>query len=98
MGLWILDGVGTGENSLTISQTEVSVSVAQDTIIAVGTNIAGWTVLKEPNVAFLIDAGVAGYDYARMGEIPFVDYTLPAVINPTLTYNTSTGFDFSWHK
>jgi hypothetical protein len=53
MAFWIMDGVDTGENSFTIAQTTqgttISVSVSQDTIVAIGTNIAGWTVLKEPN-------------------------------------------------
>jgi hypothetical protein len=98
MGLWVMDGVATGENDITISQNSVSISVSQDTLLAAGTNLAGWTVLREPNAAFLVDAGVAGYDYARLGMIPFVDYTLPAFINPTLTYSTSRGFDFSWQR
>jgi hypothetical protein len=102
MGLWFMDGVSTGENNLRISQTSqgtnVSISLSQDTLVAAVTNLAGWTVLREPNAAFLVDAGVAGYDYARTGAIPFTDYTLPALTNPTLTYHPSTGFDFSWHK
>lgn len=100
MAFWIMDGVDTGENSFTIAQTTqgttISVSISQDTIVAIGTNIAGWTVLKEPNVAFAVDAAVAGYDYARLGAIPFTDYKLPAWINPTIVYNTISGWDFSW--
>jgi hypothetical protein len=102
MFLWIADGASTGENSFTFSQTSpgtnISLSVSQDTVVAVGTNAAGWTVLREPNAAFYVDAAVAGYDYGRMGMIPFTDFTIPAIINPTVTYNTGTGLDFSLHK
>jgi RHS repeat-associated protein len=101
MLLWIADGAETGENRLTRTQTSqgttTSFSVSQDTIVAVGTNALGWRI-KEPNVATALDIGVAGYDLARLGTIPFVDYTLPAFINPTLTYNTNTGLDFSWQQ
>jgi hypothetical protein len=98
MGLWIMDGVDTGENSLTITQSSISLSVSQDTIAAVGTNITGWTILKEPNIAFAVDAAVAGYDYGRLGAIPLLDITIPTWINPTLTYDTKTGLNFSWQK
>jgi hypothetical protein len=102
MGLWIMDGIDTGENSLKLSQTPqgttTALSVSQDTILAVGTNIAGWALLREPNAAFFVDAGVAGYDYGRMGMIPAVDYTIPSWINPTITYSTNTGLDFSWQR
>jgi RHS repeat-associated protein len=102
MVLWIMDGVETGENNLTVTQTSqgttVSFSVSQDTLVAVGTNIAGWTLLKEPNAAFAVDAAVAGYDLGRFGAIPFIDFVIPARINPTITYNTNTGWDFSWQQ
>ncbi|MBL8099773.1 MAG: hypothetical protein JNK81_11365 [Anaerolineales bacterium] len=101
MGLWIMEGVDTGENNLKISkfskEVTISLSVSQDTIVAVGTNIAGWTVLKEPNVAFAVDAAVATYDYGRLGAIPFVG-TIPTLINPTFEFNSNTGFDFSWNQ
>ncbi len=102
MILWIGDGVSTGENNFTFSQTSqginTSLSVSQDTVVAVGTNVAGWTVLRERNAAFYVDAGVAGYDYARMGMIPYTDFAIPAIINPTVTYKTGTGLDVSLHK
>jgi len=100
MGLWFMQGVLTGENNFsyrTSSEgTSWSMSVSQDTIIAVATNALGWTVLKEPNLAFGVDVAVAGYDHARAGAIPFINYALPSWINPTLSYDTSTGIDFSW--
>jgi hypothetical protein len=100
MILWIMEGVDSGENSLTINQTSqgttVSLTVSQDTIAAVGTNIAGWTLLKEPNAAFAVDALVAGYDYGRLGAIPLSDFTIPTWVNPTVTYNSNTGLEFSW--
>ena len=102
MGLWFMDGVDSGENNLTITQTAeqttLSVSLSQDTVLAVGTNLAGWTVLREPNVAFFVDAGVAAYDYGRLGTIPFVETTIPTWINPTVTYDTRNGIDFSWQR
>ena len=63
--------------------TEFSLLLSQNTLLAVGANIAGWTVLKEPNVAFFIDAEVAGYDYGHLGMIPSVP-TIPAYINSGL--------------
>ena len=69
MGLWVTQGILAGENNVSIDATSqgtsISVSVAQDTIVAVITNVLGWTVLKEPNMAFVVDAGVFAYDFAR---------------------------------
>jgi RHS repeat-associated protein len=99
MVLWGIDGYETGENNysaINISgNTYVSASVSQDTIVAVGTNLAGWNILKEPNAAFAVDAGVAVYDYGRSGNLPF-KITIPAWINPTFSYNTNSGFKFTW--
>ena len=100
MLFWIGQGVLTGENNFTITPTSqgttVSLSVSQDTIVAVGTNIVGW-LIPEPNIAFGLDTIVAGYDYGRSGVISFLP-TIPTWINPTITYNTNSGFDFSWHQ
>jgi hypothetical protein len=100
MMLWIGDGIDTGENRFTTysngTSTTISASMSQDTIVAVTTNIAGWTVLREPNAAFGVDAAVAGYDYGRIDSIPLLNISVPSWINPTLSYNTNTGFSFSW--
>jgi RHS repeat-associated protein len=100
MGLWIADGIESGETSFSVTQTSldatITLSVSQDSLISVASNIAGWTVLRDPNLASMVDAGVAGYDFARLGAIPGINFTLPSFINPTISYNTSTGWDFSW--
>ncbi len=98
MGLWVTQGILAGENNVSIDATSqgtsISVSVAQDTIVAVITNVLGWTVLKEPNMAFVVDAGVFAYDFARGPDIGFV----PTWINPTVSYTTNAGFEFDWSK
>jgi RHS repeat-associated protein len=99
MVLWSIDGFGTGETNFSVTNisgnTYVSAKVSQDTIVAVGTNIAGWQVLKEPNAAFAVDAVVAMYDYGRSSNLPF-KIILPTQINPTFYYNNNSGFTFSW--
>lgn len=103
MAFWIADGIIKGENSLYFSPSPddftISLSVSQDTIVAVGTNIAGWTAppLREPNVATGVDIAVLAYDVAGLG-IPGTDIRLSTFINPTFTYDTQTGFDFSWQQ
>jgi hypothetical protein len=99
MTLWIADGVATGENSFTTysngTSTTLSASISQDTIAAVVTNVAGWTVLRDPNAAFGVDAAVAGYDYGRLNSIPVLNISIPTFIHPIVSYNTSMGFSFS---
>jgi hypothetical protein len=101
-GLWFMNGVLTGENSIRRNQTSngttISVSMSQDTAVALVTNYLGWTVLKEPNAATAVDVGVAFYDIDRsessskLLHIPYI----PAFINPTISFNANSGFNFSW--
>ena len=101
MGLWISQGIVKGENSFSVMKTSdetiVSLSISQDSIVAITTNALGWTVLREPNVASLVDAGVVVYDNGRsgLGEI-IPPETIPTWINPAISYSTIDGWDFSW--
>jgi tRNA(adenine34) deaminase len=102
MGLWVGQGFITGENSFSIAQssseTTVSLSISQDSIAAINTNTIGW-LIPEPNVAFALDSAVVGYDYGRSGLGDLIrPQTIPTWINPTFSYNTSNGFNFSWRK
>jgi RHS repeat-associated protein len=96
---WAADGVITGENSLSISaqpgHVGLSMSVSQDTIVTGVTTYAGWTVLREPAGAFLVDAGVLAYDSARVG-VPGTQIRIDPFVNPTLSYYSDTGFSWSW--
>jgi hypothetical protein len=103
MGLWIGQGIISGENNVSIIQasneTVVSLSVSQDSLVAVTTNVAGWTILKEPNIATIVDAGVVAYDYGRsgLGEI-IQPGAIPTWINPTISYSTVAGLKFNWRR
>jgi len=94
---WIVDGTLTGENALVITgdkeQFKMALSVSQDTLISVPTNIAGWTVLREPNGATLVDAGVLLYDALRIG-VPDSDLQIDASVNPSLYYSPASGLSF----
>ena len=100
MSLWIGQGFITGENSLAISQTPegtiFSLSVSQDSIVAVTTNTIGW-LIPEPNLATGLDIAVVGYDYGRSG-LESTPSIIPTWINPTLSYSTNNGWNISWKR
>jgi RHS repeat-associated protein len=96
MGLWIGQGIITGENI--INSATGSMSVSQDTIVAVTTNIAGWTILKEPNSAFLVDGSVFLYDVGRTPDFFRKDPIISTFINPSINYGTNHGWNFTWEK
>ncbi len=97
MGLWVGQGFITGENSFSITQTpqetNISLSVSQDSIVATTTNMAGW-LIPEPNIATALDSAVLAYDFGRSGIIPTL--SIPTWINPNLSYSTEYGFSFGW--
>ncbi|MBE7435976.1 MAG: RHS repeat-associated core domain-containing protein [Anaerolineales bacterium] len=73
MSLWITNDYLLGENTATLNAQEnqfvYTVSVGQDTIAAVSTNVAGWT-RRDPYSSTVIDAAVLAYDVTRS---PFLD-------------------------
>jgi RHS repeat-associated protein len=104
---WFIEGIRTGQTSISmnfespgtedfsttniISGARISLSIDQDTAVSVVTNTAGWTVLKDPWSATIVDEGVAVYDYGRnLKYIPSV--------NPTFSYSTNSGWSFSWFR
>ena len=86
---WAGQGLVTGDNyfdyHVSESNAAFSISISLDTAVAVGTNVAGWTVLRDPNIATAVDGIVANYDYMRYNSIP-------SVPNLSVSLNTSAGW------
>ena len=107
MVLWAAEGIRTGQTSISwnfessntgdfsttniVSGSTISLSIDQDTAVAVATNAAGWTILREPGSATIVDLAVAAYDYTRNAGV------FPAV-NPTFSYSTNSAWSFSWFR
>jgi RHS repeat-associated protein len=93
---WIVADFLKGSNDIavysTTSEFELTINMGQDTALAVSTNALGWTILKEPFTATMVDAGVAGYDLG--GQFGVV----PTVFSPSFSFNSNNGFQFLWNR
>jgi hypothetical protein len=93
---WIIADFLKGNNDIaaysSISEFELTLNIGQDTVLAVTTNVLGWTVLREPATATMVDAGVIGYDLAGQFGV------LPTVFRPSFSYNSNLGFQFSLNR
>jgi hypothetical protein len=66
MVLWVTQGMVTGDNRVTANEDSLAVSASLDTLISVGTNAAGRTVLSDPFSASAVDVAVLLYDIGRL--------------------------------
>jgi hypothetical protein len=105
--LWFFEGIRTGQTSISfnleslgtedfsttniVSGSNISLSIDQDTAVSTATNTAGWTILRDPGAATLVDFGVMLYDIGRNTSL------IPAA-NPTFSYSTNSGWSFSWFR
>ena len=81
--IWTVNDIATGESGFSVhpSTHNVAVYVGQDTVVAFTTNILGWTVVRDPLTAAVVDTGVVVYDMGRNVDV------IPTVLHPTITTN-----------